>query len=79
MNYKISKDTGNAQIANTVRCAVVQKKRISFCIVINVIKLSILFANLPKSHVYQTVDGDVLNALNASFVTQRHFSKLKIF
>lgn len=59
---------GNAQTANTASNAVQLKKKISFCIVTNVIKLFTRFVNSLKSLVFQTADGNVMNVLSASSV-----------
>jgi len=67
---------GNAKIANTVNNVVQRKKKINFFIVINAIKLSILFAKNLKFHVYLIVDGNVTSVLNANFVNQNNFLSL---
>ena len=66
--------TGNAQIANIVKNAALQKKKTCFFTAINVIKLSIPFVKTHRYHAFQIVAGNAMNALNANFVDLKTFS-----
>jgi len=72
------KTIGNALIVNSAKYVPLQRKKLSWCIVMFVIKLSIHIVLDLNLKVFLIVNGNALSVLNANNVELKNFSVKKI-